>query len=375
MRVLHIINTLSAGGAELHLLTLCRHLKIYGIKVFVVCLKEHVSGSRTLRQDFEKEGIFVVNLEAERFYKLSLITRIRRLIAEIQPDIVHTHLPRADFVGFLICMAFPSIYWVSSIHDIYSKTWSGRKSLPLFSQIWKKADVLIAISFAVQEWLITKRKLAKEKIKVIYYGIATDKFRKPNINLRKVWALDGNPVIGSIGRLEPRKGHETLIRAMPAILEKEPAARLLIAGHDPWNYKRRLKALIREMRLSESVQLVGFQSDIPSFLHALDIFAFASQSEGFGQVLIEAMAAKKPVVASRIFPVTEIVVQNDTGFLVEVDNYEAFADAIIKIVGNPVMAKKLGKNGANRVKEKFSAIRMTEKTITLYQKILTEKIL
>ena len=182
--------------------------------------------------------------------------------------------------------------------------------------------------------------------------------------------MDGNMVIGSIGRLEPRKGHKTLIRAMPAILERIPVARLLIAGHDPWNYGEKLKSLIQQMGLEEAVQLVGFQSDISSFLHALDIFAFASQSEGFGQVLIEAMAAKKPVVASRISPITEIVVENETGLLAKTESSHAFAKAIIKLAESPEKARQMGMYGAKRVDEKFSVSRMASKTIQLYQGVL-----
>lgn len=370
MKVLHIINTLSAGGAELHLLTLCRRSRIQGIKVFVACLKEHVLGSRTLRQDFEKSGVRVVNLKAERIYDPSFFARTRRLISKIQPDILHTHLPRADLVGFMLCKVFPNIYWVDSIHDNYSKTWSARRTIPIFSQIWKKADILIAISYAVQEWLISERKISKEKIRVIHYGIETDKFSEPNTDLRKTWALDKNLIIGSIGRLEPRKGHETLIRAMPTILERMPATRLLIAGHDPWCYGEKLKSLIKEIGLTESVQLVGFQSDISSFIHTLDIFAFASKSEGFGQVLIEAMAAKKPVVASKISPITEIVLENKTGLLADVESSHAFAKAIIALAECPEKAQKMGVNGAKRVEEHFSVNQMAKKTIQLYQDVL-----
>jgi glycosyltransferase involved in cell wall biosynthesis len=114
---------------------------------------------------------------------------------------------------------------------------------------------------------------------------------------------------------------------------------------------------------------MGFQSDVPSFLHALDAFAFASRSEGFGQVVIEAMAAGKPVVASRIPPLTEIVLDKETGLLVEPDDPQAFADAITWLCSHPAEARAMGQRGQERVSQQFSAEVMAVKTLSLYQRI------
>ncbi len=174
------------------------------------------------------------------------------------------------------------------------------------------------------------------------------------------------PVIGSIGRLEPRKGHDTLIRAMPAILRQSPGATLLIAGHDPENYAPTLERLIRELDLARAVRLVGFQHDVPAFLHGVDVFAFASRFEGFGQVVVEAMAAARPVVASRIAPLTEIVVDGETGTLAALDDPGAFAEAIGSLLADPDTARRLGRQGRERVRTAFSADRMTGETLRVY---------
>src|SRR5207249_1367063 len=121
------------------------------------------------------------------------------------------------------------------------------------------------------------------------------------------WALEDKLVIGAIGRLEPRKGHDCLLHAMAELKKIIPGVSLVIAGHDPWGYGKGLQSLINRLDLRKEVRLVGFQSDIAAFLSVLDVFAFATQSEGFGQVVIEAMAAGKAVVASKIAPLTEII--------------------------------------------------------------------
>ena len=169
---------------------------------------------------------------------------------------------------------------------------------------------MVCISHAVREWLVG-RGVPPDKARVIHYGIEPAKFSEPRVNLRAQWGLNDNAVVGSIGRLEPRKGHDLLIQAMPELCMRVPSARLLIAGHDPRGYGATLRRLIDRLGLGEKVRLVGFQNDVVSFLNALDVFAFASSSEGFGQVLVEAMAAAKPVVASKISPLTEIAVDGE----------------------------------------------------------------
>ena len=368
MKVLHLINTLSTGGAEMHLLTLCRYLKRQNVEIVVVCLREHVKDSRSLRLDFEEEAIRVINLQADSRYDSRFLGRIARVLREERPDILHTHLPRADFAGALARVFHPGLVWVCSVHAIYSENWSGRWSLPLFDLLWRRADVMVCISHAVREWLVG-RGVPPDKARVIHYGIEPAKFSEPRVNLREQWGLNDNAVVGSIGRLELRKGHDLLIRAMPELCMRVPSARLLIAGHDPRGYGATLRRLIDRLGLGEKVRLVGFQNDVGSFLNALDVFAFASSSEGFGQVLVEAMAAAKPVVASKISPLTEIAVDGNTGLLVEPGDPTAFADAIMSLLKNPIERERMGLRGRERVKKFFTAERMARQTLALYEEM------
>jgi glycosyltransferase involved in cell wall biosynthesis len=368
MKVLHLINTLSTGGAEVHLLTLCRYLKRRNVKVVVACLREHVKDSRSLRPEFEKESIRVVNLQADGRYDCFFLGRLTRVLREERPDILHTHLPRADFAGAFTRKSNAGLIWVCSVHAIYSQDWSGRWSLPLFNRLWRRADAMLCISHGVRDWLIG-RGLPPDKARVIHYGIEPEKFSESTLNLRKQWGLNGHAVIGSIGRLEPRKGHALLIQAMSFLAKRIPSARLLIAGHDPWGYAATLRQLIDRLGLREKVRLVGFQTDVSSFLATLDVFAFASSSEGFGQVLVEAMAAGKPVVASKISPITEIVIDEETGLLVEAEKPTAYADHLFRLLSHPEERQRMGRLGQERVKKYFTAAKMSEVTVSLYEEL------
>ena len=372
MKVLQLINTLSTGGAEMHLLTLCRYLKRQNVEIVVACLREHVKNSRSLRLDFEEEDIRVINLQADSRYNSLFLGRITRVLREERPDILHTHLPRADFAGAFARVFHSGLVWVCSVHAIYSEDWSGRWSLPLFNLLWRRADIMLCISHAVREWLVG-RGVPQDKARVIHYGIEPEKFSEPRVNLREQWGLNDNAVVGSIGRLEPRKGHDLLIQAMPELCMRVPSARLLIAGHDPCGYGVTLRRLIDRLGLGEKVRLVGFQTDVVSFLNALDVFAFASSSEGFGQVVIEAMAAGKPVITSKIAPLTEIVADGETGLLVESGSPQSFASAIAQLLIDPMERHRMGARGRERVTKCFTAERMTQETLLLYENLLGQK--
>jgi glycosyltransferase involved in cell wall biosynthesis len=373
VKVLHLINTLSAGGAELHLLTLCRQLRRRGVETVVACLREQVRDSRSLRCDFDNEGIRVISLEADERYDLRSITRLVRLVAKERPDILHTHLPRADAAGIFARLLHPTMAWICSVHAIYSEDWSGRWSLPFFNVLWRGTDRVVAISHAVKDWLVKERSLPERKITVIHYGIESERFWKVDSDLREKFCLGDKFIIGTIGRLEPRKGHEYLIEAIDEIRKSIPGAALVVAGHDPWGYGPNLQALTESLDLREHVKFVGFQRDIPAFLSALDIFAFATKSEGFGQVVVEAMAAGKPVVTSRIPPLTEIVVDGETGLLVEREKPDEFARAMHWLLTHPKEGHRMGKQGRERVQNCFSAEKMAEETLLLYDEVLRER--
>jgi glycosyltransferase involved in cell wall biosynthesis len=255
MKVVHLINTLSAGGAELHLLTLCRNLQAQGADSVIAYLKARHAGSRWLRPDCEQDGFRSIDLLADRRYEWRVLGRIPRLLRAEQPDILHTHLPRADFLGAVGHHCASRLPWICSVHDIYSQSWSGRWTLPLFDRIWRRADAVIAISQAVKEWLVQERHVAAENVTVIHYGIEAERFARPQSMRDPQGLRQRQRVIGTIGRLEPRKGHEYLIRAMSDVLQRVPQATLRIAGHDPWSYGPTLQAIIAETGAEEQVRL------------------------------------------------------------------------------------------------------------------------
>ncbi len=368
-KVLHLIKTLYAGGAEIHLLTLCRGLRERAVDVTVATLCRRIPAGEPIEERFEDLGVPVIHLQEHPGLSLAASCALARLLLLEQPTLLHTHLPRADVVGALAGALAPGLRRISSIHDIYSVHWAGRRALPLLDRVWRRADRLIAASEAVRDWLAVDRRIPRERIDVVRYGIEAARFARPSRDLRREWGLDKGIVIGSAARLEPRKGHEDLIRAIPAILAAFPGAVLLIAGHDLEGYRPTLERLIGSLSLQEHVRLVGFQRDIVSFLYALDLFVFASRSEGFGQIVIEAMASGRPVVAARAGAIRELVVEGETGLLVDLASPAAIAGAVISLLGQPSRMRTMGLRGVDRVRRRFDAARMTAEILDVYNDV------
>jgi glycosyltransferase involved in cell wall biosynthesis len=237
--------------------------------------------------------------------------------------------------------------------------------------VWAGADRVIAISEAVKSWLVREQAIPAARVSVIHYGIDLARFASATRDLREAWGLSDEPVVGSIGRLDPRKGHERLIRAMVAVHRRVPRAILVIAGHDPGGYRNALEQLVGDLGLQGTVRFVGFQSDVPAFLATVDVFAFASDSEGFGQVVVEAMAAAKPVVAIRMAPLTEIVADGESGILVSPRDPESLAEAMVRLLEDREEARRMGRRGRLRAEGLFSADTMSSRTAQLYRDILT----
>lgn len=372
MKILHLINTLSAGGAELHLLALCRQTKQRNADMAVAFLRERVAGSRSLRADFEKNRIRLFDLRGDQRYDWRVLGRLTRLLRQERPDILHTHLPRADIAGAMVSRLVRPPVFVCSVHGIYRDRWFGSRAAPFMRQAYRRADAVIAISFAVKAWLHQELGVPGHKIRVIHYGIEPREVSSFKWSPAETGAGERPFTIGSLGRLEEGKGFDCLIRAMGHLRGRLPGATLSIAGHDPVGYGQTLEQLISRSNLRERVRLVGFQSDVASFLHRLDVFAFASRSEGFGQVIIEAMSARKPVVASRIPPLTEIIVDRETGLLVEPDNPQAFAEALTWLESHPEERLRLGESGHERVRRYFSLDRMSDRVWDLYHELLSQ---
>jgi glycosyltransferase involved in cell wall biosynthesis len=366
MRILYVITTLHRGGAEAHLLQLAKGLQSRGETCQVAFLRSKVDGgSVDLRGAFEEAGVRTHNLDCERPYDVRAGMRLHRVLSQAPCDVLHSHLPRADSAGLVCKLLNPGQTWISTLHHPYDNAYSGAPLIPFLAPMWRRADGIIAVSDPVREWAIRRLGAHVNRVRTIVHGIAE------NPTLGNDEREPGQRrCIGSIGRYEPRKNHETLIRAMVHVLKEFPDAQLRIAGPDPWGYGEQLRRLIADLHLDHHVQLVGFISDKSAFFSGIDIFAFASHSEGFGIVVLEAMEAGKPSVVSDIPPLNDIISPGHSGIAARPNDPESFAEAIRELFRDPTRLRAMGAEARRRVATDFSESAMIDETRGYYRDVL-----
>lgn len=233
-------------------------------------------------------------------------------------------------------------------------------------------DRIISVSRFLKRELMDSYKLDEDMIRVIYNCIDTERYN-PKVNgdeIRRKYGLDDAPVVLYLGRLAPYKGVHYLIRAIPLVLRVRPEVKFLVAGSRRYDMLN-LPRMAQSLGVRKSVIFTGFVSNelVPKFYACCNIFCYPSLWEGFGLPIAEAGASSKPVVAFRVCAIPEIVENGSTGLLVEKDPTQ-LAEAIITLLEDEKIRRKMGEKARNRILRLFSWRGMVEKTLKVYEEVL-----
>ena len=369
-RVLHLINTFSVGGVEMHLLSLVQRLPRDRYDVTVAYFREEAQEARSLVPDFQRLGVPVVDLGMPHWRDVWALARLRKVLKRGRFHLVHTHLFRADVFGPPLARMAGVPAVVTSVHNTerFFKNPAVRLALRLAN---RHVDRVVAISQAVKASLVDDVGLPEDRIQVIHYGIAMDREGQPSrVAIRDRLGVPQDAlVIGTVGRLSRQKGHRYLLEAFPRVLGRWPDARLLIVGHDDERLRPELQALAQRLGIGERVLLPGYMEGAEA-MEAMDLFALPSLWEGFGLVMLEAMRAGLPVVASRVGSLPEIVEEGETGLLVPPADSEGLASAVLRVLDTPERGRALGARGRERARRHFSLDGMVCETVGLYDTLL-----
>jgi glycosyltransferase involved in cell wall biosynthesis len=367
MKVLHLLKAAGIAGAETHLLALLPALRGQGVDSSVVLLEDPRRPQDVLRDRFERERIPVLALPIRWHLDPALPACLNNILGREPFDILHAHLPHGEVYGEIALRDFPSRPFVISRHnDDRFRRWLLLRWL--FTPSLRRAGRIIAISQAVRRFLIDVEGAAAEKVEVIPYGLDADTFGRgahPGAFRREI-GIGDEPLIGFVGRLTRQKGVDVLLRAFAQVKTSHPKARLILAGDGP--DRPALAALAQSLGL-ERAMFLGWRNDAADILADVDLLAVPSRWEGFGLVALEAMALGKPVVASRVSALPEIIVQDETGLLVSPGDHRKLAEALRSLLSNPQRAVKMGHAGEARVRKEFPVERMARRTVEVYKKI------
>lgn len=362
-RILHIIPTLDRCGAEKQMTLLTTGLLRSGVDVHVCALTR---GGPYLA-DLKSAGVPVTIIGKHWKIDPRAYARLKRHVGQLRPDLVQTWLFAANSYGRAAALAAGVKHLVGGERCV--DPWKSWHELAIDRWLAKRSDRIVANSSGVRDFYVA-RGLPAEKFTLIANGMsplpASDVTRE---QLLAELELPPNArLVGAVGRLWPQKQVKDLIWANDLLKVIRDDVHLLIVGDGP--HRDRLERFRRQVRIEDKVHFLGERNDVPRLLPHFDVLCLASSYEGMPNVIMEAMAAGRPVVATDIPGNRDLVVAGETGFLVAVGDRAAFARQILKLLDDADLNRRLGEAGRQRVLSKFSVEKMIERHRDLYQELL-----
>lgn len=328
--------------------------------------------SLALKQAGAKHSVFGMS----SFLDLRVLWPLVRQLRIARPDILHCHLVRANLYG-RIAAKLAGIPVVISTHHGIEQYMVGHsfidravRAVERISNKWVTCHV--GVSEAVRSATITSLNVNPDDAVTVPNGVDLGVYQarlETREHFREEMGLKPTTVlIGSVGLLNRTKNFELLLSVANLISKAHPQARFVIAGDGV--ERRNLEVAISALELRDHVKLLGFRSDIPQVLNALDVFVSTSNSEGFGLAVAEAMAAGLACVVFDVGALGELILNDHTGFLVPVGDIPAFVAALNRLIDNPSLRSKMGKAGQTRVRRLFSMELMARRHNENYERLL-----
>ena len=393
-KILYVIDNMQYGGGERAFGQLISLLSKDKYEIDVACKPGGVFEEKII-----SSGASLRPVDMGSRYSPKAILQLFSIMKKRSIDIVHSQGGRADFFTRVAAKLAGVPIIVSTIampvegFDVNPLRKSVYAAFDRFSE--RFVDKFIVVSKALEHALIEKHRINKEKVVLVPNGIEVEEYRPWGAERRAQSAEGGSqesgiggqgvggkgqgvreefglgnkiPLVGAIGRLVWQKGFEYLIKAIPSVAEKFPEAKILIVGEGELEAK--LKAESEKLKVRDKIIFTGFRQDIKEILSAIDILAMPSLLEGMPFVILEAMAMAKPIVATDIESITEILDNGKTGILVPPKDPDALSRAIISLLTDGDKARQMGFKARMTVEEKFRVEVIVDRVEKVYQELL-----
>lgn len=365
IRVLHLIQGLEVGGLEYMVVNLLNGLDMRRYQSSVCCydtlgpLVKSLNGEVEIHHLKRKQGV-----DYTYSFKLAIFLKRKKI------QILHLHNSTAFFYGVIAgkIARVPVIVYTEHARDVFPdiKIRIADKFLSLFT------DKVIVVAGYLKKNLIKYEWFNPLKMTTIYNGIDETKFNFEShpTEIREGLGLPENrKIIGIVARLDPIKNHKCLIKAMQLVIKKFSDSLLLIVGDG--SQREELEGLTKNIGLERNVIFLGTRQDVPQLLSIMDIFILSSKSEGLPITLLEAMAASKPIIATNVGGIPEVIENGINGILIPPDNSEAMAEAVLELLKDEEKSKKLGMMARKRFENNFTLPMMVRKYEELYESFLS----
>lgn len=370
MKVLQLISSRGFFGAENVLIELSAQLKALGDSVTVGAFSnQHTdgAGSSELAEHARARGLKAELFKCKGRVDLKTVAAICRFVKDNGVDVIHSHGYKSNIYACLANRKVKSKL-VTTCHNWINADSKMSFYTRLDKFFLRRFDAVVAVSDEVSDQLL-KAGVEPGKLKVIGNGIDLEKFRKPASGINNVKAELGIPanakVIGAVGRLSPEKGYFFLLEAARDILSKKEDCFFLLVGDG--QQRQDLKEQAKRFGIEKRVIFAGKRKDIPEALSAMDIFVMSSLTEGQPMALLEAMAAKRPIVATSVGDMPKLLKAGAAGLIVPPSDSSSLAAGILRLLGDPAHAASLSAVASRTVAENYSSIRMAAEYRACYK--------
>jgi glycosyltransferase involved in cell wall biosynthesis len=354
MRVVHVDTAATWRGGQNQVLLTARGQAARGHEVLVACRRGGALETRA-----RSEGIAVRSLPFHGDLWPPAVLGLAKALREARPEILQLHDPHA--VGSGVAAA----RLAGGVAAVATRRVDFRLRGPLSRWKYGQCRRVIAVSRAIAD-VLEADGVPRERVSLVYEGVPDREAPGGgNEALRALGVPEGAPVVGNVAALTGHKDHATLLDAAQVVLRRRPETRFVIAGEGP--RRRELESRAREQGLEGRVIFAGFRSDVDRLLPAFSVFCLSSHLEGLGTSLLDAMAFGLPVVATSAGGIPEAVVHGVTGLVVPVRSASALAQALLEVLGDEGLRRRLGEAGRARFLERFTADRMVEETLDVYR--------
>lgn len=369
-KVFYLVDSLHVGGTETQAVELALRMPSSEYEITLGCLSaqgpllEKLKESAVVVREFHPNG----GIDSPSgFYELARLTAFLR---RGKFDVVHTHDLWSNLMGVPAARlaGVPAI--VSSRRDLGHFDWyEGRKRVWL-RRIQNLSNVVLANATPIRDALIAEDGFAPEKLRVIHNGVDTEKFRRGRRDRERLFPEAGSQkLVVLVGNMHSDvKGHSWLISAAPAVLREFPETRFVFAGDGA--ERRQFEDQVANLGLTKQFIFMGRRSDIPDVLASCDIAVLPSKAEGLPNAILEYMAAGLPTIASRVGGNPELVQDGVTGLLVPPQDVEGLSRALLQVLRDPELARRIASNGQHLATENYSFDRLIREVDALYTELL-----
>lgn len=387
IKVLRIINRFNIGGPSYNATFLTRFMSDeFETKLIGGGPEKDEADSLHIPESYGLNPIILEEMKRKPSLKSDRLAyaKIKAIIQEFQPDIVHTHASKAGALGRRAAFSCGVPVVVHTFHGHVFHSYFGKIKTSIYKAIERrlarKSTGIIAISELQKKELAEQHHICKaEKIKVIPLGFDLDKFQANKVEnrifIREKYKLDTDVVaVGIVGRLAPIKNHQFFLDVVEKILsEGTENVRFFIVGDGELRTEIESRAQLLNQKFGEKIVLTSWIKDIAQFNAGLDLMCLCSKNEGTPVSLIEAQASGIPVISTDVGGVKDIVSEGHTGFVVPTDNLDLYVEKVSLLIKNKEIREKMSQNGWKHVHEKFSYNRLVSDMEKYYKELLLRR--